>query len=159
MAWAAGLFEGEGSICASKSGNRFVNLVLCVTNTDLRVLTKFESAVGCGKIYGPKLRTNPSHKPVYEWHLSSPAMIKALTEALWEWLSDRRRGQITDALGKHDLAIGVRGRGSWRIQPHVTQIKKMLRDGVIQAEIARQFDCGHSLISMIASGKRHKGVV
>lgn len=53
VAWAAGLFEGEG--CVTKAGGR-VNLR--VTSTDQDVLEQFAAFVGAGKVYGPYVNTS-----------------------------------------------------------------------------------------------------
>jgi LAGLIDADG-like domain len=53
VAWAAGLFEGEG--CVTNADGR-VNLR--VTNTDLDVLEQFAAFVGGGKVYGPYVNSS-----------------------------------------------------------------------------------------------------
>jgi hypothetical protein len=47
IAWAAGLFEGEG--CVTEINRRFA---LAVKNTDEEVI-RFDEIVGLGRMYGP----------------------------------------------------------------------------------------------------------
>ena len=51
IAWAAGLFEGEGTITRCDG-----RLHLRMQLTDLEVLERFAEIVGTGKIYGPYTR-------------------------------------------------------------------------------------------------------
>jgi hypothetical protein len=48
IAWAAGFFEGEGSV--TRHGTQFA---LQIKNTDLEPLERFRNAVEAGTIYGP----------------------------------------------------------------------------------------------------------
>lgn len=65
LAWAAGLFEGEGSCFARKkdSGHHYIELSLASTDED--VLRRFHDAVGVGTVHGP--RKLPGRKPIWTW--------------------------------------------------------------------------------------------
>lgn len=88
IAWAAGLFEGEGCITAT-------NLALTVrmTNTDRELLDRFIDVVEVGTIYGPYDRSNErdgyTRKPVFCWVAQALEALEVL-EVLSPWLSERR---------------------------------------------------------------------
>lgn len=89
LAWAAGFFEGEGTVRRSL---RQPGISVC--NTDLGSLERFRDAVGLGKIYGP-YRYRNSTKPLYQYWACDFEGRQALAAMLWHWLSDRRRAQLT----------------------------------------------------------------
>lgn len=100
LAWAGGLFEGEGGwsqqvYTTTKGINRYyprANLV----SSDLDILEKFQTTVGFGKI-SPK-RTNIGTKCMWVWQTSSVEQTVALCAMLWEWLGSRRRSRIREII-------------------------------------------------------------
>jgi hypothetical protein len=88
LAWAAGLFEGEGSI--AWCGDDFS---LQGTNTDLSVLERFVEILELGYIYGPYTRQSKrdsyKRKPFWRWVARREIAFEAL-ELLAPWLSERR---------------------------------------------------------------------
>ncbi len=82
IAWAAGLFEGEGCFTACyqrKTGRRYLHAVLVSTDQD--VLERFHRIVGVGKIY-PKAPRRPEHKPCWRWQVTTEAGFRAVYELL-----------------------------------------------------------------------------
>jgi hypothetical protein len=72
IAWAAGLFEREGTITQSQG---VVNMR--VTSTDGDVLERFARVVKGGRVYGPypnRRRDGCKRKPFYVWVCQGPAM-------------------------------------------------------------------------------------
>ena len=94
IAWAAGLFEGEGTITQIKRSRAFFDLQVAMTHTDEDVIRRFDAIVGRGRIYGPYLP--PSHgdrrKPFWRWMALGDAGHEVL-ELLGPWLLARRRAQ------------------------------------------------------------------
>lgn len=86
LAWAAGLFEGEGSITANDT-----RLILSVRNGDLEVLEFFEETVQAGTIYGPYTWTSDGarRKPFWTWVAAAEEAFEVLG-MLAPWLSSRR---------------------------------------------------------------------
>jgi hypothetical protein len=77
IAWAAGLFEGEGCITVT---NRV--LTARVTNTDAEILERFIDVVDRGVLYGPYDRSQErdgfQRKPIYHWVAQNVAALDVL---------------------------------------------------------------------------------
>jgi hypothetical protein len=94
LAWAAGLFEGEGCI-AIKPGT--VQLQLGMSDED--VVRRFWKVVGMGKVYGPyQDKRKATHKLMWTWSVSGSQMSQALLAAMWSFLGARRRGRAAEAI-------------------------------------------------------------
>jgi hypothetical protein len=102
IAWAAGFYEGEGSI--SLVGGR---LALQIKNNDLEPLEHFRVATEAGKIYGPYSyrRGRMSRNPFWVWVAQGAAAL-AVTCSLAPMLSQRRLGQVLDALARLEVPVG-----------------------------------------------------
>jgi hypothetical protein len=97
VAWAAGLFEGEGSITHSKGRPQ-----LRIQMADLEVLERFLEIFGVGTIYGPYTRGHQDgckRKPTWIWVCDGP-MVSVLFRTLAPWLSTRRRARARE-IGLH----------------------------------------------------------
>jgi len=66
IAWAAGVFEGEGCVCSDGS-----RVILRVQMTDFDVMARFASIMGFGRLYGPYEQRNARdghvRKPFWAW--------------------------------------------------------------------------------------------
>lgn len=106
IAWAAGLYEGEGCTWVSYRNTRsriptasFV-AGLSITSTDLDVLTKFDSIIsGRGRINGPK---NPGNRegtrPVYQWTTQSLAEVQRVLRLFQPFMGERRSAKAAEIL-------------------------------------------------------------
>jgi hypothetical protein len=65
LAWAAGLYEGEGSCSLIHGGRRRLYPQLCLASTDRDVVYRFHSVVGFGGVVGPYVRVG--RKPFWHW--------------------------------------------------------------------------------------------
>lgn len=96
LAWAAGIFEGEGSVF-SPAGT--ATLTLQMNMTDLDVMESFRDIMG-GKLYGPYLRTNQlGKKPRWDWYQSGEAAHESI-QRLLPYLGVRRSAQVEAAYAK-----------------------------------------------------------
>jgi hypothetical protein len=110
LAWAAGLFEGEGSFVEHRVNKRSMSTQISMT--DLDSLERFWSAVGVGTIAGPyqyasQGRDRSSHKPYYKWAVYGFENVQYVVALLWFGLGVRRRARATEVLA---LRGGPRGR-------------------------------------------------
>jgi hypothetical protein len=93
IAWAAGLFEGEGSITHTDR-----DLQVLLKNTDHEVVARFEAIVNRGVVYGPYTavsRDGHTRKPYWMWVAHGDAGHDVV-DLLASWLSRRRLGQALE---------------------------------------------------------------
>lgn len=103
LAWAAGFFDGEGSVCLH-AGTRVRNgreyeycrariLVAQSGHDGVPLLRRFAAAVGVAneRIYGPYIRG--SKKVSYQLHIYTQADVKRVMAALDPYLSAPKREQ------------------------------------------------------------------
>ena len=109
VAWAAGLFEGEGTCGAyygtflTKAGERrprkTAQAQLAIGMTDLEPLEKFKETFGFGSIHGP-YEVSGGTKPAYKYYVNKREHVQAILAAIYPWLSPRRREQVAQALAR-----------------------------------------------------------
>jgi hypothetical protein len=106
IAWAAGLFEGEG--CITESDGR---LNTRITNTDDSVLERFRDIVDAGTVYGPYERHERDgfdRKPVFVWVAAEESALDVLA-LFGPWLSARRLERAYELTGicfEHPVRTG-----------------------------------------------------
>jgi hypothetical protein len=101
LAWAAGLFDGEGCVHLSTDvgrdrTNRQIVLVITQAKSP-EVLERFRDALGFGRIRMDARRTSAGN-PVHEFRLSSFEQVQAAVAMLWTFLSEPKREQAATAL-------------------------------------------------------------
>jgi hypothetical protein len=84
LAWAAGLFEGEGTVSYNATA-----IFMC----DEDRLRAFRQALGFGTV-GPHTKRRNQRQPQYKWYAQSFEGVQATAALLWEWLGPRRRAQF-----------------------------------------------------------------
>jgi len=102
IAWAAGLFEGEGCIGVWKTQkNHVLPLIrLTITMTDRDVLERFCAVVQCGKVGGERRYGRPHHKPAFVWCISNRSDVERILLALLPWFGERRSAKAREALAE-----------------------------------------------------------
>ncbi len=99
--WAAGIFEGEGSIvfCNTKG---YIFPRLSVKMCDEDVLCKFGEIVGVPKISGPymttQLKSNKHWRPAYEWRTAKRVEVARILSLFLPYLGNRRAYKALNAL-------------------------------------------------------------
>ena len=90
LAWAAGLFEGEGTITiAVRNCDDTFRLVCIIGNTDRQVLDFFQSR--WPGWYQPPYGERPGRKPSWSWTVAGPAAERFLREIGPAFRTDRVR--------------------------------------------------------------------
>jgi hypothetical protein len=89
--WAAGLFEGEGTIHVALN-----TICLSMSQVDIWPLERFLNTVGTGKIYGPY--TYGQKKPIWEYRCTGWLRCGQVVDLMWNDLSPRRQQQIENAV-------------------------------------------------------------
>lgn len=117
LAWAAGLFDGEGSTETQRrrrgaqawSGLRS-KVSQCDADGVPAVLSRFRVAVGVGWIEGPQ--SGNGYANAYKWAAGGADTLCAL-ELLWPYLGAVKRDQALDAVSRLDARELIR-RYRWR---------------------------------------------
>lgn len=144
LAWAAGLFEGEGCFTSwSGDGKRYLQCILASTDKD--VVYKFKEIVGFGSIHPEKLKVG--YKQSWRFRVSSFEKCQALICMLWPWLGERRKARALEILSLYKD-------GGYRYGLPYNEIKKLYLDGLAQLEIATKFGCTQANISLILHKKK-----
>ncbi len=98
VAWAAGLFEGEG--CVSIPKHRPNQRRLSMNMTDVDVMKKFVDVVGYGNLKGPN--SPPSYKehfkPFYCWQLSKGKEVLRILNLFLPYFGERRSEKAKEAI-------------------------------------------------------------
>lgn len=93
--WAAGLFEGEGSIIVQRHSPA---VRLSLKSTDEDVVRRLWAIAG-GKMYGPYayiFKDGHARKPFWVWH-AELSQVNAIMLQFWPWLGERRRARALEA--------------------------------------------------------------
>lgn len=96
LAWAAGLFEGEGCFSTRMTGKKDRGICARLKMSDEDVVRRFYTVVGLGNMNGPYFA--PKKKPVWIWQTGSFEVVQAIMAMLWPWLHSRRRARIKELL-------------------------------------------------------------
>ena len=117
LAWAAGLFDGEGSTelhTRRLAGRTLFDLrsrvSQCGDPTVPAVLTRFQRVVACGWIEGPT--SGAGYENAYKWAAGAADTLKVL-RLIWPWLGTVKRVQAIDAIASVDT-LPVLRRHPWR---------------------------------------------
>lgn len=102
QAWAAGVFEGEGTIVTFGPTKRQRSLSVSMTDED--VIRRFAAVVGVGKIYGPygyangKSRRREHHKQYWRWTAATKHSVLAAAQMFLPWMGQRRAQKLNEAI-------------------------------------------------------------
>lgn len=117
LAWASGIFEGEGSISIDMRTRlpfRTPIVRLSVSSTDEDVLRKFAAVLSTDKhVTGPRYSSIPNRKPLWHWRVSTEKALPII-DLMYPFLGERRRLRADEA--KHatrffqPMAIRARNR-------------------------------------------------
>lgn len=104
VAWAAGLFEGEGSVILYRPHGRAPHPRIQLSSTDEDVIRRFAAVVGRGRVYGPYQKKD-SRLPRFDWTTGSWLNCAEIAGRLWPYLGERRRAKMREVLGDR-LTVG-----------------------------------------------------
>lgn len=100
LAWAAGFFDGEGTVCLSSHRARVRTpaiLAGVAQSKTPELLERFRSIVGFGSIcYRPPRRVKTAES--WYWLTQSHEAVQALCCLLWPWLGTIKRQQFARVL-------------------------------------------------------------
>lgn len=96
VAWAGGLFEGEGCFTCDKH-NRSLSARISMTDED-PVRRVYHALGGMGYIISAQ-RVKNTRKLVWTWGCAGYEKFQAVVAMLWPWLGERRRKRAAELLG------------------------------------------------------------
>lgn len=102
LAWAAGLYDGEGSTtCSGPLEEPHVHVPQSgATDAAPEVLKRFQVVIGSGAVRGPHFPQKANAKPSWRFVTTGPAAVRAL-ELLWPYLGDVKRRQAQRVLERY----------------------------------------------------------
>jgi len=107
IAWAAGLFEGEGCItCTHPKSRRYRYWHLTLSSADRDVVERFARIAACGSVSTVKVK--PGRKPLWRWNCTREHEITELLSILLPYLGERRHARAVEALNDR-RAAGAQG--------------------------------------------------
>jgi hypothetical protein len=91
IAWAAGLFEGEGSwiVTRGKSAQAYLGM------RDRDAVERFMEIVGMGSIKVQR-RAHENHSDMYYWRVTNVREVRRLIDMFYPYLCERRRTKADD---------------------------------------------------------------
>lgn len=113
LAWAAGFFDGEGTITRqvrrNRSGERVkrTDLRVSIMQCDPRPLERFAAAVGVGKVFGPyERKRGRQERPFWYWQTNGAA-AEGVLDLLWPWLCGPKHEQADRV--REEVALSKQG--------------------------------------------------
>jgi hypothetical protein len=104
IAWAAGLFEGEGCICISSRKDRNTKLASLQMNlTDFDVLERFSNIATGGLIHDVASRAD-HHKQQWKWSTNKRSVVKEVLLMLLPYFGNRRAYKALNVLDHLELS-------------------------------------------------------
>ena len=101
IAWAAGLFEGEGYITIfHMEGHVLPTIRLGITMTDRDVLEHFCRVVECGRVTGEHRFGREHHKPTFRWSIGNRKDCERILLMFLPWLGERRATKAREMLAE-----------------------------------------------------------
>jgi ribosomal protein S27AE len=99
IAWAAGLFEGEGCISAASDGRPRMTLLM----TDRETVERFGRVIGRGTVQKEVRGKIPAHhKDKWRWYLGRRDDVGEVWALLSPWLGTRRRERGAELFRAYD---------------------------------------------------------
>jgi hypothetical protein len=144
--WAAGLFEGEGTISISKRGIR-----VAVTMTDLDVLETFQNNFG-GSLLKQKLRAE-HYKQQWRWTLTNNKETFDFIEKILPYLHSRRAARANEAILWFKDFVQRKKEKSDRVIEMRQKIKELGKSKLTHLDIAIMLDIDRTTVTHILNGK------
>jgi hypothetical protein len=136
VAWAAGLFDGEGTILLS--GNK---VTAQMSMTDFDLLERMRSYFG-GSIYTIAKR-KVHWKDAWVWRCGSTPDSMMFLESIYPWLGSRRQAKVEEARIRYHNLRSVRER---RTKDLLFSIKD---SGITQQQMADAIGCSRKTVNRL----------
>ena len=152
IAWATGLFEGEGFFTVSIDADtnwRHVSVEIGMTDKD--VIDRFHTVFGFGDRY--EVQRPAPRKRMYVWKTGSFEQVQAVMAALWAGLCSRRRAKIRKVLVSYHAAEPDSVKATRELH---AAVRSALKTGTErQCAIAARLRVTPATITLIKQGPSH----
>lgn len=132
VAWAAGLFEGEGCWNAYVRQSGKVQIQARLGMTDRDVVERFAAIVGMGNIYAAGAPQKAHWKPTYTWCVYEAEKVRDLIALFMPYLGERRRAKAEEV-----LRLGADVQSHNAVKTHCPQGHLLEGDNLILEPIKR----------------------
>lgn len=98
IAWAAGLFEGEGYMSAyQREYGAKIQACIGLGMADRDIVDRFQAIVECGAVSTRKPGTR-GHRPIHDWRVYEAVHVRRLVALFLPYLGERRRARAVELL-------------------------------------------------------------
>lgn len=104
IAWAAGLFEGEGCFTIQRT-RQYRYPVASLQMTDEDTVRRFYDVVGVGRLYLDQKPYGLGTKTMHQWRASARADFAAVVELLSPWLGKRRLARVEEIMEEVNASV------------------------------------------------------
>lgn len=181
LAWAAGIFDGEGN---AGGGLRRRHRWICasIAQAHQELPDRFCRVVSVGSVKGPYRPKYPNGLPYWVWTANQLETVQHVAAVLWPWLGSVKRDQLARAITGYRGAVpeyllcphGIPSRScqpcrrewtlkGWesrsRYHPNAerdARIAMAFQDGSSRQEIARRFGIGYERVCQVIRQQARK---
>lgn len=157
IAWAAGLFEGEGCFTHAQRGKYF-SLQCELGMTDEDSVREFHRIVKVGNItFHPRNRPTKDggkEKDVWAWKVASFEGVQYVAALFWNYLGTRRKAKIKEILTAYMSNTNIR-RFTLASPEEVDNVRVLLAQGLGKRTIARLVGRSYGFVNHIKLGRTH----
>lgn len=146
VAWAAGLFDGEGTILINEHGIR-----VCLHMTDLDILETMKSNFGGSLI--PCKKAKDHYKDSWKWYLSNNKDTCDFLKIILPFLHSRRKDKAAQAISAYKILNDKNISESNRVNLLRDKIKILAQNGLKHREIALIVKTSRSYVTHILNGR------
>lgn len=143
--WAAGLFEGEGTISISKHGIR-----VAVLMTDLDVLETFHKNFG-GSLLEQKSRAD-HYKKQWRWNLTNNKETYEFLSRILEFLHSRRSERAKEAILWYEEFVIKKEEKAQKIKETRDIIKELGKTNLTHKDISIKAHVDRSYVTHVLNG-------
>ena len=163
IAWASGIFEGEGTIfCGSGhrdggTGTRAVRVALHMSDRDVvdRFAALFPFGHGSTQPGRVSEITGATGKAMWTWQANNAEHVQAFLAMVWPWLGDRRKAKAAETIAAC-ARISRRGKNLKKLSAgQVREIRTRAADGAPGYKLAAEYGVSKGNISLLLNGKIH----
>lgn len=101
LAYAGGLFEGEGWFTISRTKSPYP--IMAIDMNDREPLERFARAMNMGHVNGPYGPYGVEKHASFRWQVSGVAQVQSASKLIHEWLGERRRKRLDEVLHCKDV--------------------------------------------------------